>query len=162
MSIEVTVKLSEYMDEGSLEDRIIENAASQLVENMLKTSKGKLDALVEQLVESEVRESLVAETASILENGWQIPGDSYSRRAAKTQTVHGVIVDAVKALEARDRYGNVSISALVHESLSKQFSQVMADGIKEIKAKLDKVVNETIDETITGEIKTKIRSALAR
>lgn len=155
MKFEISV--SGWEDED-IETSIVDQVAGKLASRIQERVDQKIDHLIDNLAEEKIAARIEGEIATVLEAGW-FETDNYGQRKGPRVTISDRVNSALNAV-GKDNYGRYCLSRLVDASITKRFDDAMTDAVKRLKEKVDSVINTTIDETITGEIKTKIRKAL--
>lgn len=155
MKFEVSV--SGWEDEG-VEDAIVSQVVSRIADSLEEKVSEAVTGMVEAAASKIIEERLATEINAILEAGWTEKSDSYYTGGNRHFTLREKIEDALKP---SDRYNHMSLSKIVSTELQSKFDAEIKDGTKRLREKIDQVINSTIEETITGDIRAKIRKAIA-
>lgn len=158
MKFEVTV--SGWEDEG-IEDSIVSQVVANIVSSLNERVTEAVESMVHAAADTIIRERLTAEIDAILSEGWTEKGDgTYDKHPLRKLNVRDKINEAFEVREKYGRYEQV-LPAIIRDELTKKWNHEVEDGIKRLRAKMDEVINTTIEETITGDIRAKIRKAIA-
>lgn len=156
MKFEVSV--SGWEDEG-IEESIVSQVVSRIAESLDDKVSEAVAAMVDEAARKIIAERITKEVDDIIEMGWDEKGDSYYGRGNRHYTLREKI-EAV--LTTKDNYGrDRTLPGIVTSELRAKFDAEVKDGTKRLREKIDQVINSTIEETITGDIRAKIRKAIA-
>lgn len=157
--MEVVVTVNGWEDED-IAERVVRQAASKIEESVSERVDALLDGLVSQAAESIITERVAAVVDQIITEGWTENDSDLWGHGNKKVTLRQKLE---KVLTTVDRYNNskANLPSIVSAEIRKNFDAEIKDGTARLKAKVDEFVNATIEETITGDIRAKLRKALA-
>lgn len=155
MKLEVNLSGYDIAEEG-FEAALVDATARKLADAMKDTINARIDALIDATASAILAERIEGEIATILSEGW-FETDSYGHRNGKKVT----LADRIElALTTKDAYSKTAVVGLVDRTIQKRFDDQMADATKRLKAKVDELINGTIEEVVTSDIRAKLRKAL--
>ena len=157
--MEVVVTVNGWEDED-IAERVVRQAASKIEESVSERVDALLDGLVSQAAESIITERVAAVVEQIITEGWTENDSDLWGSGNKKVTLRQKLE---KVLTTVDRYNSskANLPAIVSNEIRKNFDEEIKNGTARLKAKVDEFVNSTIEEAITGDIRTKLRKALA-
>lgn len=157
--MEVHVTVTGWSEE-SIEEQVVGQAVSQIVEATKDRIESAIRDRVDEVATELIRERLAAEIDRILVEGWKEKGSAYYD-APKVVTLREKIEESLKPHDGYNGRAN-KLPEIVTAELRTRFDKEVKAGVERLKAKIDECINSTIEETITGDIRSKLRGVLAR
>jgi hypothetical protein len=157
--MEVVVTVTGWEDEP-IADRVVEQAARKIEEAVSERVDAMLDSLVSKAAEDIITERVAVVVDSIITEGWTEDDRDLWGCGNKKVTIREKLE---KVLTTVDRYNSskANLPSIVSAEIRKNFDAEIKAGTERLKAKVSEFVDSTIEETITGDIRAKLRRALA-
>lgn len=146
-------------DAEKAESEILSRVVSQFTESLEQRIDDKVSRLVNEAAQKVITKRIAAKVDEIVAEGWtEKTGNNYYDHPVKMTLKEKI----EKALSTKDEYGRGNtLPGIVTSELRSKFDAEVKDGTKRLREKIDEVINSTIEETITGDIRAKIRKAIA-
>lgn len=158
MTFEVSVS---GWEEDGIEDSIVSQVVNKIAESLNERVTEAVETMVHEAADKIIRERLTVEIDAVLSEGWTEKGDGcYDKHPLRRLNVRDKINEAFDVREQYGRYEQV-LPSIIRDELTKKWNSEVESGVKRLREKIDTVINTTIEETITGDIRAKIRKAIA-